>query len=160
MQNWFFKKNLMMIQNKQHWYLLQTAKPNWCTGTVSRAGWCRVKGWAFIVPLTYDAGFQPTCEFQLNFLGQIFILGWLFPSLSCDLGPYFIYNFPLLPGYQFMFVQKTQLHKIWILANSERKTHLLSPLPTYHLKFFNFSYFSWLMTTVEDWLYAFEKKTC
>lgn len=160
MQKWFFKKNL--IQNKQTALVsLQTAKPNWCIGTVSRAGWCRVEGWAFIIPLTNDAGFRPTCEFQLKFLGQIFILGWLFPAPSLVILGHISYTISLsFLAINLRLFRRHKLHKIWILTNSERKTSLLSPLPTYHLKFFNFSYFSRPMKSSWRLTYIFEKKTC
>lgn len=77
---------------------------------------------------------------SLNFLGQIFILGRVFPAASSS-------SWATLPTHSFFtscqcvsLFRKHKLHEILVFANSERKTNLLAPLPTNHLKLFRINF--------------------
>lgn len=114
--------------------------------------WCRVLTYIWITT-------------SLNFLGQIFILGRVFPAASPS-------SWATLPTHSFLTIcqcvslfRKHKLHEILVFTNSERKTNLLAPLPTNHLKLFriNFRLFIALLLMINEnvWrvTYSSGKKT-
>lgn len=148
--DFIFKKNLVVIKSKTNSIsILQIAKPHWSTGSVpgSVSKWVRshlVQGWrrAFVIPLTHPQCFDLHLNYSLFSFSRANFPIWV--ELSCYFSIFLghtSYTLPLsLLAVGLSLFRKHKLRDILNLTNNERKTNLLFPLPTNHLKFFRINF--------------------
>lgn len=141
-QNWFLKKNLVVIKSKTNNIgILEIARLHWCTGSVpgSASTWVRshlVQGWrrAFVIPLTHPQCFDLHLNYSLfSFSRANFPIRVEFPCCFSILLGHTSYTLPLsLQAVSLSLLRKHKLRDILNLTNNERKTN--------HLKCFRINF--------------------